>query len=410
MKGRYINNSVEELLDDKEFVSIVKGIKKKEDWEQFLRNHIESKKNILLARKFILSFETSDGYLPDDKKYKLWKNISTFNKEFPKKIKVARIKTLFKVAAVGLILLSIGSLWYLNQGNQKFQFSESRENLKVENPLLVLSNGDQVQLEKDDSKIVILKDKNAIQINNDSIVENQTFINEKTRKIRFNEVIIPFGKKSSLVLADGTRVWLNAGSRFAFPPDFNGKNREVYLEGEGYFEVAKDEGQPFIISTNNINIEILGTKFNISAYNSDDFIETVLLEGSVNIWERNKLFKEKILMIPNQKATYSKIQRDIVLKTEPMPEAYIAWVEGWYEFTNENLDQVLKKLERYYNINFEYNRVFNLSALPVTGKLDLKDSLNDVMIVLSGVAKIDYRISGDTVILSNEIKELPMRN
>jgi len=275
---------------------------------------------------------------------------------------------------------------------------------------LVLSNGNTVELGKAESKIKVLKGQDAIQINNDQIVENQISSNEASNKIKYNEVIIPYGKKSKLILEDGTVVWLNAGSRLAFPQKFNGKKREVFLEGEAYFEVANNNLQPFIVSTEEINIEVLGTKFNVSAYKTDNFNETVLLEGKVNLRKKNKIFGDDICLLPNQKATCDQSGKDFLLKQELNPERYIAWIEGWYEFSNENLQQVLKKLERYYNVSFEYDQNSIAGLLPISGKLDLKDSLDEVMIVLSRVTKFEYKIFKNSVVIENGIKQLPMMN
>ena len=399
---KYSGYSVEELVGDQEFVSMVKRIEKKEEWEQFLQSYPASQKNIVQARKIILLFRTNDGALSNEKKYKLWKNICRFDQEYSRKHKIARINILTKVAASVLVIVSLGSVLYmgLTRNIQEYQFSALSDQLQTQSPLLVLSNGQQVNLGKDESSLTVLENQNAIQINNDSIINNHPAIDKTPEEALFNEVIVPFGKKSKLVLGDGTKVWLNAGTRFAFPQKFDGKTREVFLEGEGYFEVARNESQAFILSANNVKIEVLGTKFNVSAYRSDNFIETVLLEGSVRLSDKGRLFPGSTLMAPNQKATYNKIQKEIELKPEPNPKTYTAWVEGWYQFSNENLEQVFTKLERYYNVTFAYDPSLISTALPVSGKLYLKGSLSEVMAVLSGVAKINYQIIDKEVIIT----------
>ena len=400
-ENKYIGFSVEDLLHDQEFVFSVKSRNSSEDWDQFLQSNPESGNNMIEARKIIQLFQTNEGTLAVDRKYKLWKNISRFNDDFSRNYKRIKLITFTKVAASLLILISLGGLMYqhFSRIENQYQFSESRKDLKTDNPLLVLSNGRTVELKKTESKIEVLKGQGAIQINDDQIVDNQTSNDKTTIEAKFNEVIIPFGKKSKLILGDGTTVWLNAGSRFAFPPKFIGKNREVFLDGEAYFEVAKNVQKPFLISTGDIKIEVVGTKFNLSAYSSDNLSETVLLEGSVNIWDNGKLFKDKISMVPNQKATYSKSGKDIVLEPEMEPGLYIAWVEGWYQFKNESLEKVFLKLEKYYNVRFKYDQKIISGLLPVSGKLDLKDSLEEVMTVLSKVAKFKYQISGNSVII-----------
>jgi len=114
--------------------------------------------------------------------------------------------------------------------------------------------------------------------------------------------------------------------------------------------------------------------------------------------------------VPNQKATYDKTGKNIALKSELESGRYISWVNGWYEFKNEDFELVLKKLEKYYNINFEYDQTVISKILPVSGKLDLKESLNEVMIVLSRVTKFEYQITGKIVTIKTNIKKQPMRN
>ncbi|MEI7523441.1 MAG: FecR family protein [Mariniphaga sp.] len=410
---KYKDYSVEDLLHDQEFISIVKRLDSPEEWEQFLQYQSEAVNNIIHARKILHLFQTSeDKILDKEKNQKLWDNISRFNTESSRHNKTISLKTFIRVAASILIIISLGGLLYLHFSKieNHYQFSESRNDLKSDNPLLVLSNGNTVKLKKSESKIEVLKGKDAIQIDNDQIIENQSPNVKATNNAKLNEVIIPFGKKSKIVLEDGTTVWLNAGSRFAFPQAFNGNKREVFLEGEAYFEVAKNIKMPFIVTTAEINVEVLGTRFNICAYKADNLCETVLFEGSVNIWDNSKYFKEKIQIVPNQKATYDKTRKNIALKSESESESgrIISWVNGWYEFKNEDFEQVLKKLEKYYNIKFEYDQAEVSKILPVSGKLDLKESLNEVMIVLSKVAKIEYQISGKIVTIKINIKQ-PMR-
>jgi len=400
---RYTGSSVEDLLHDQEFVSAVKRINTTEEWEQFLRDHPGSISNINQAREIILLFQTSERTLDEERTQKLWNRIYQYNTGRSGNHKRIQLKILARIAAAALIVLSMGGFLYQHfKGTENhYQFSESRSDLKSNGPLLVLSNGTKVGLKKSESKITVLKDQDAIQINNDSIVQNEHSGDGDRNQEKYNEVIIPFGKKAKLELADGTKVWLNAGSRFAFPSKFKGKQRAVILDGEAYFEVAKDRNHPFVVTTGKLNVEVLGTKFDVSAYSSDNLSEAVLLEGRINIWDNSRFIKEKVPMVPNQKATYS-TGGEIVLRPEPDPGKTIAWVDGWYPFGNEKLEVVLKRIERYYNVKFEYEQEVISDALPVSGKLDLKDSLGDVLTVLSGVAKFEYQISGSTITIKNK--------
>jgi hypothetical protein len=397
---KYKNYSMQDLLEDQEFVSIVRKIKTDEEWKEFLLSHGEAASKLSKARKFILLFKANEGKLSLEKKHLLWKNINAFDQIFGRNYRFARIKFVSKIAASVLVVLLTGVLVFLytSQRESRYHFSEIQTEVGSEVPLLILSNGEKVDLIKKESEIAILEDK-AIRINNDSVINNEPINVDKGEDLALNEVIIPYGKKSKLVLSDGTLVWLNAGSRFAFPQKFNGKKREVFLQGEAYFEVAKNEDHPFVVSTGNVNVEVLGTKFNVCAYKSDGFMETVLVEGSVKMIGKGSLIKDKVLLAPKQKALFNNEEGTISVTDEPMPELYTAWIDGWYQFENEDIGLVFNKLKRYYNVSFVCDEAVLGKALPISGKLDLKGSLDEVMRVLSKVAKVNYRMEGECVFI-----------
>lgn len=401
-KEKYSGYSVEELLEDQEFVIRINNIRTKEEWDQLLQSNISTKDQIIRARRIIELFKTYEGKLSEERKLHLWQNISIYNKNPSQTLRTFKISPLLKIAASILVVIALGStvFWGLNRTEETYKFSESEGiDRKSESSFLRLSNGTKINLTDEKSEIVVLKNQDAILINKDSVVDNTPVKRQDINQVALNEVTVPFGNKTTLVLADGTKVWLNAGSRFAFPQSFIGEKREVFLEGEAYFEVSKNENQPFIVSTQKIDVEVLGTKFNLSAYQSDNFCETVLLEGTVKVQDNGKLFKDKLELKPNQKATYYTDNKELIRSFAPDAEMYISWINGWYQFSNENLITVLDKLERYYNIRFIHDQAITSKALPISGKLDLKDSINEVMLVLSKVAKINYQISENEVII-----------
>lgn len=402
---KYIGYGVDELLEDQEFVIKVNNIRTNEEWDQFLQSNISAKENIVRARKIIQLFKTYEGKLSEDRKFNLWKNISIYNKTNSRKITLPLINPFLKIAASILIVIAIGSTIYfgINRTEEIYEFSESTGiDRNSESSFLRLSNGTKVNLTDEKSEIVVLKNQDAILINKDSVVANTPASSQDAKQVALNEVIVPFGKKTSLVLADGTKVWLNAGSRFAFPQKFDGNRREVKLDGEAYFEVAKNKNQPFIVLTRNIDIKVLGTKFNLSAYQSDNFSETVLIEGAVKVQDKGKLFNANFELKPNQKATYYTDKKELIRSEAPDAEMKISWINGWYQFSNQNLITVLNKLERYYNIRFMHDPALASKAFPISGKLDLKGSINEVMAVLSKVAKINYQITDNEIIIKKQ--------
>lgn len=406
---KYKGYSLEELLEDQDFVNQIINIKTNEEWEEFLKANYSAKYNIIQARKIIQIFKVSEGKLQDEIKFNLWKNINNLNKNHLRKPRVNRF-VFMRYAASILIILAIGSAIYWNYSTSDNQYNFTKiESLENNNPILVLANKEKIELAANkESNIVVLKNQDAVLVNNDSIIQNTQ--PQTAEQNILNEISVPYGKKVAIQLSDGTRVQLNAGSRLAFPQSFKGKNREVYLVGEGYFEVSKNEKQPFIVSTPKVDVKVLGTKFNLSAYSSDNICETVLLEGNVEIQGKGKVFNDQINLMPNQKATYSNDTKQLTKSSITDAGRYITWTNGWYNFSNEKLDRVLGRLERFYNVKFIFDKSLVENALPISGKLDLKDSISDVLGVLSGVAKIDYKIDEDNIaIMMKNIDEMKIK-
>ncbi len=168
-----------------------------------------------------------------------------------------------------------------------------------------------------------------------------------------NTFTAPLGAKTQIVLPDGSLVWLNSGSKLWCPQKFGAKSREVKLLGEAYFEVVKNEKVPMIISAGKINVNVYGTKFNLSAYEDDSRIETTLLEGKVTISDAGN--GRKFLLQPGHSAVYDlKSEKVTDVKVENF-DYYMGWKDGKIIFHWENLDEILKKLERWYGVNIQLN-------------------------------------------------------
>ncbi|HKM94809.1 MAG TPA: FecR domain-containing protein [Prolixibacteraceae bacterium] len=183
------------------------------------------------------------------------------------------------------------------------------------------------------------------------------------------EVSTPATLRSVFTLPDGTKVWLNGSTTLQYPSQFTGNERLVQLNGEAYFEVAPNKQKPFRVKAGNIVVEAVGTAFNCTAYASDNKFETVLTEGKVNIWECAEQGKKKLAtLLPNQMATYNKNRASIITKNID-PIKYIAWIDGKIIFKNDNLSDVLLRLSRWYNVDFEINKKIS-SDYAFTGSFD----------------------------------------
>nr|WP_240966318.1 FecR family protein [Pseudoflavitalea sp. G-6-1-2] len=153
-----------------------------------------------------------------------------------------------------------------------------------------------------------------------------------------------------MTLADGSRVWLNAGSSITYPVAFNGESRTVELKGEGYFDVAKDAGKPFKVKTGSVEVEVLGTQFNINAYNDEPIIKTTLVQGSVRVSTGNQQQK----LLPGQQAQVNENKQLKLLKQSDM-EVELAWKNNEFNFKYlTDLRTVLRQLARWYDLEISY--------------------------------------------------------
>lgn len=379
---KYKGYSLEELLEDEDFVNQIISIQTNQEWENFLQANHSAKYNIVQARKIIQLFNVSEGKLRDETKFNLWENVNEFNKNFSRRRKVIKLNVFIRYAASILIIMAIGSAiyWRYSTSNNHYSFTKI-ESAQNNNPILVLANKKKIELTSDkESNIIVLKNQDALLVNNDSLVQNTPQIN--TEQIVFNEISVPYGKKVTLQLSDGTKVDLNAGSRFAFPQSFKGKNREVYLKGEGFFEVYQNAKVPFIVKTDNIDIKVLGTKFNVSAYEDDHTVSTVLVEGKVNVSQKSKMFaNSQFTLAPGQGCFYSVSEQSSVVKEVDVLD-YILWKDGLYNFKKLPLSDVVNRLHKYYNISIHIEGE-KLSGTLVSGKLVLSDDITEVMQYIS---------------------------
>ena len=173
--------------------------------------------------------------------------------------------------------------------------------------------------------------------------------NKDTEKISYQSIYVPAGQRAELTLADGTKVWLNSRSSLKFPTNFQGKSRNVILDGEGFFTVAKNKEVPFIVKTKKYDVKVLGTEFNILAYSTDSIWETSLLEGSVEIQTNGK---RKLRLEPN---TMVRLQGNSLVKQHIKKMEYFRWREGLICFDNISVKEMIEKLKLYYGVDIVIN-------------------------------------------------------
>lgn len=206
----------------------------------------------------------------------------------------------------------------------------------------------------------------------------------------------PWGKVNDLTLDDGTRLTLNRGAQLIYPDRFTGRQREIFLSGEAYFEVAHDAAHPFVVRAGDLKIRVLGTKFNIEAYPDSPTITTTLLEGSVEV--ESQFSHERLRMTPNQQLAYDTRSGEMTLSTLAESSESIRWRENVWILHQTPFPEICKRLERMFNIRIVLmnNR---LAGKNFTGEFHYDDSLESILEVIRITTPFQYTRNGDTLIL-----------
>jgi len=262
--------------------------------------------------------------------------------------------------------------------------------------ILVASNNKEIKLDSVSEKIIADNGLARITQNKTNLRYNKiTTSSSQTDTLQFNTLITPRGGEYSITLSDGTEVFLNADSKLIYPVVFSQKSRKVILEGEAYFKVAHSSTQPFIVNTNNVDLTVYGTIFNVSSYANDPIIHTTLVEGSVGLSIKNKA---ETIIAPGEQWQYNKKTEEITTNTVDT-EQFIAWTKGRFMFENEPIENILTKMARWYNFKFAFkdssikDQRFSLS-------LNRDEDVSKILHLFSAASSIKFSIQKDTILVS----------
>jgi len=207
----------------------------------------------------------------------------------------------------------------------------------------------------------------------------------------YNTLVVPAGQRINLILADNTNIWLNANSRFRYPTEFSKKGRTVYLDGEAFFDVSKDDKKPFMVKTSSGDIRVTGTSFNVEAYSKYGGFETSLFEGSVDIYNDHKL----TTLNPNQK---SHLEDGTLYVTQITDRDKYLWKEGLIAFNNKTLEDILVSLEKYFDVRIQVT-IHSLPQRTYTGKFRQSDGVDYALRVLQKSIRFSYERDEETGIV-----------
>jgi transmembrane sensor len=332
----------------------------------------------------------------------VWKQVRN---EIHKKKRRSLFLNVFKYAAFFIGLICIGYLYQNdNSSPHKLKIKDNAITIQLDNGTIeVLTPTGEKEIINKNGKLVGIQRGNELNYTSESQSEKTVRSNqniENTEILAYNELNIPYGKTFQVVLSDGTKVHLNAGSSLKYPVQFiEGSNRQVFLKGEAYFDVAKDAKHPFIVNVNEMNLRVLGTKFNVSSYPEDQDYNTVLVEGSVGIYKKEEAFslEKAILLKPGFKAKWNKKSKEVLLDKVDT-DIYTGWISGKVIFKDTPFKSIRKKLERHYNVTIvNNNKVLDEKTYNATFDIE---TIEQVLEIFKKSFDINYKIENNKIIIN----------
>ncbi len=368
-------------------------------WSDYLASHPEEADQLTALKEQLRIFRVPAERLSAEEKKELSASILhrlAIEKRQPYCRKF--FLSVFRYAAISLIFFGIGGglVYFLmkNEATSPALVSQVLSPAELNEPVLLLPQGRNVGLQSTNPTLDYSR-AGQILLNNDSLIRLAVAHNIP----EINQLVIPYGSRSKVILSDNTVVWLNAGSRLIYPSLFRDKTREVTLFGEAFFDVAENREKPFVVKTTSVDVKVLGTQFNISAYPEDNVVQTVLKAGSVSLRRHQAgLFEKEIVLKPNQMGAFNKTNNEAKVY-EVDAGYYTIWTQGLLSFDQVDLNLIIKKVERYYNLRVDYGNPL-AGSVKISGKLDLNKEKEEVFEYLGKVSgtKIDKINNGFYII------------
>ncbi|MBF4484908.1 FecR family protein [Flavobacterium sp. CSZ] len=357
-----------------------------------LTEWLKEEENKIVFKEFVKTNYAIDAAMytfdSTEVKKQLTARIQKDNNVFQKK----RFSSYYKYAAI--LILALGG-FYFYQNSNLFHAKQNVIVPRQDDIVLQSGNGSAETIDTSETRDVTDKDGKVIgKQEKNRLVYFNTDSNSNT-KLVYNTLKIPYGKKFEVQLSDGTIVYLNAGTSLRYPVQFvKNQSRQVYLTGEAFFEVSKDKAHPFTVNAQEVNVEVLGTKFNVNSYVEDASTNVVLVEGKVSLYKDKKTAENQVYLTPGLKGSNVKGQQKITTEIVNT-DYYTAWVKGSLVFKNASFDAIIKTLERHYNVTF-INENKALGKEIFNARFD-NEPIEVVLKYFNDSYAIDYKINEDQI-------------
>ena len=373
-------------------------------WGNYLKAYPDEKKILEQTKETIRSVKLNSYKLTEADKQSLKQSIAR-DLILRKQAKRKRQIWQYAAAACLFIVCLSGGYWFMEQDR-----SVDMDAALMVHDIQIDTTQTEVELQLTTQKKVQITDKATIRVNEKGkvqiaeadIAEVKEVEQKNENQVSMNTLMVPKGRHSSVILSDGTKVWVNSGSILRFPEQFDKDKRTIYVEGEIYLEVKKDASRPFYVKTTQMDVRVLGTAFNVVAYTDETEQAVILKEGSVSV--DNRSGGEKIIK-PNEKLILNDKQMSV---SRVNVYDYISWIDGVLQFSQKDLGEILHRLSRFYRV--EFNCSPDVRNQMCSGKLVLFDNVEQVLQTLEKSFGISYKINGNEIKLSmNQKNDLPMK-
>ena len=258
---------------------------------------------------------------------------------------------------------------------------------------LTLEDGKMIPLYQHEERVISMDESSNIKNTPDALVYT---VNEEFNEIRYNTLTVPMGAEFNLILSDGTKVYLNSGSVIRYPVAFTGKEREVFLSGEAFFEVKKDSSKQFIVNTENLVAQVLGTSFNIKSYPQQESVTATLQSGLLRVILPDITYD----MRSGNQVIYHK-QIGISEKREVDTEIYTSWREGYYFFNQTPLDEILSSISMWYNLDIIYQDA-DTKRIPFTGQLKRYDDFTHLLVLFEATGEVQFIVTDNKIVVKRK--------
>lgn len=395
--------SADFALDDRFISSVLKPDEQATGFFKQLKDlypHLEKPMND--ARKIISSFEAPSEIINDEIKDRIWKKVMEETKDAPVIHIDSRRKYWWAAAAILFsVIASFSAYYFLNRQDGTINEVSQVKNKPAND---ITPGGNKAILTLADGSTIILDSVNngtlshqgnvtVVKVDDGKLAYDK---GNAVGKIMYNTITTPRGGQYQLVLADGSKVWLNAQTTLRFPVSFNSDERKVFLNGEAYFEVTKNKNKPFRVAIEKDIVEVLGTDFNINSYRDEDAMAVTLLEGSVKLHTQNI----SRVLSPGDQALVGNESSQIRIRKNVNVDAVVAWKNGLFDFNNEDLPAIMRKISRWYKADIVFNGTTHTGHY--TGAIRKSATINEVLKMLEVAGDVNFSVIGNKIIVNEK--------